>query len=229
MVRPFSLPWQQNGSAPAGQGLAEVAHAGVALLAGLRAGRSPPWRPARARRSSTATSASGGTKTCRAREAARASTAAASAALPQLAMARGACPSDAAAALPGRLDHRQVQQQAHQVARLVRAGHVARSRPSPTPRRPSRSPSAGAGPKGVMAKAVAVDRAMASSRRCTRLDEVGIAPAPRARRMPGVQRLALAHEGVGVVVAVEHGVVGQAVLQHVVAIVPGRGCAQRKG
>jgi hypothetical protein len=48
--------------------------------------------------------------------------------------------------------------------------------------------------------------------------EVGIAPAPRARRMPGVQRFTPAHEGVGTVVVVENGVTGQPVFEQVLAV-----------
>ena len=83
---------------------------------------------------------------------------------------------------------------------------------------PSRSAQGRRGAEGRDGKAVAVDPRDGIVQPLHQAHEVGIAPAPRARRMPGVQRLAPAHEGVGAVVAVEHGVVGQAVLQQVLAI-----------
>ena len=161
-----------------------------------RAGRPPPSRPARADGRAPPRSASGGTKTCRAREAARASTAAASAALPQLAIANGAwAPEAARPGLPSttaRYSSSPIRWRALcEPATLPVSSLTHTSSPRRSPRAASRAEGRDAQSRGRRPQ-----RSASSSRR-TRLDEVGVAQPARARRMPGVQALAVAHERVG--------------------------------
>ena len=123
MARPFWLPWQQKGNAPLCQRLAEVAHAGVALLAGLARAcdhrgaqrvRGAPAPRARHRAARNLQCPRGG-----ARQHGRGQRGVAATGDRQRRLRSGAVAARAA------FDDRQVQQDAHQVARLVRAGHVA--------------------------------------------------------------------------------------------------------
>ena len=121
IARPLSGPWQVNGMAPSARASWRRRYEGSPASPGRRGQTTTPASRSRSR-STIRGSAASGTKTRSSRPAARARTAAARAALPQLAMASG---------LPGsppatRLGHAQLEQDPEQVARLVRARHVAR-------------------------------------------------------------------------------------------------------
>ena len=196
MTRPFSLPWQVNGSAPAGHLGAEPGEGRVA-----RGGREPAHRSPRRRRDRGDRAARPGRRR-RARRpaaaapAARASTAAARAALPQLAIARSGRASGSAS--PSRSATSRWSSTPMRCRPLCdpvtlpvsSLTHTPPDGAEPEPVRQRVVPAEGRGPEA----ASPTTRATASSRRHDDLADLVVAHARRRRAVVAVQEPAVVHE-----------------------------------